>query len=530
MGKNMRGFAAGFAAGASIGRSLAKDWKEASLQSDLGDASQSNGVTEQVSGDAAKANIEQNFVPQEGGPQTAAEFIQQTPGVADVVAKQEAGFTTGGKSYASQEAAGAAARGLNVKAMSETYAKHGRPEDAARLELQGLQLKNAERQDRAGQEDEEYQASRKSLSEQFTGNRMYVENKAASDKYNADMATYQEALKKNPDNPAAAGMAPPKPTLRAMTGLDMLHDANLLMQHDMKYGKVDPDKALRYQKLVGDVKKEVGTEAFKLLHAGDVQGAVKSFEAQGDIRLPEGAQVEARKGFYEVGGQKVPTHELVVKLPDGKVQVINGLQGMDALDAADKIISNNFRGAELGMSKQRLGIAQAGEARERERFESTAPAREAVKTLGVLQLGLANESDPETRKVIQGKINDLKSISAKSAPHVSKVIYGDDNSASMVMSDGTVKPMVDNEGIPIKKGDDKRLQVSLAKVLAEGVTDETRLNESMSQAGNILTGKSPAKAKSSSFASEADVGAALKAGTIKKGDTVEVGGKKFRID
>ena len=475
--------------GLGTGYTLGEKIRDRAIQDDVAQASQTNQVSEQVSGADAKANIEANFVPQEGGPQTAAEFIQQTPGVADVVEKQGAGFTTGGKSYETRDSANAAARGLNIKAMSEAYAKNGRPEDAARLELQGLQLKNAERQDRAGQDEEEYHNSRKKLSEQFTGNKLYAENTAAQSKYEQDMAAYQEALKANPDNPAAAGMAPQKPALRSMTGLDMLHDANLLMQHDMQYGKVDPDKALRYQQLVGQVKKEVGTEAFKLLHTGDVQGALKAFHDQGDIRVPEGAQIEARKAFYEVGGQKVPTNELVVKLPNGSVQVINGLQGMDALDAADKIISNNFRGAELGISKQRLGLSQAENSRAQANFDAQGPQRQAVQTLGTLQLALANESDPDARKEIQGKINDLKSVTAKTAPHVSKVIYGDDNSASMVMSDGSIKPMVDSDGNPIKKGDDKKLQASLAKSLAEGVTDEKRLGEAMDQAGNILNGK-----------------------------------------
>lgn len=502
MGKNMRGFAAGFAAGASIGRSLAKDWKEASLQSDLGDASQSNGVTEQVSGDAAQANIEQNFVPQEGGPQTAAEFIQQTPGVADVVASQKAGFTTGGKSYDSQGAAGAAARGLNIKAMSETYAKHGRPEDAARLELQGLQLKNAERQDRAGNEEEEYQASRKSLSEQFAGNRMYAENKAASDKYNADMATYQEALKKNPDNPAAAGMAPPKPSLRAMTGLDMLYDANLLMQHDMKYGKVDPAKALQYQKLVGDVKKEVGTEAFKLLHTGDVQGAIKAFEAQGDIRLPEGAKIEARKGVYEVGGQKIPTNEIVVRLPDGQVQVINGLQGMDALDAADKIINNNFKGAELDLSRQRVGIAGAEAGRAAEKWAMEKPEVEA-----------RNEESKVQRTARKDYI---------------AAVEGGDASAIAKARQKAI-------AAGIKIGDDDKVGTfRLSSNPLTGGTDlvntKTGAVTSRDRKGNVVTPDGKKAAATTSFASESDVGAALQAGTVKKGDVVTVGGKSFRID
>lgn len=514
------GFVAGLAAGAALGRTFAKDIKEARLQNELGQAAKINQVTEQVSGDDARANIEQNFVPQDGGPQTAAEFIAQTPGVSDVVSGQKSGYTVGGKTYDTSDAAGAAARGLNLKEMSKVYAQNGRPEDAARLELQGMQLKNAERQDRAGQEEEEYQQSRKALSGQFTGNKMYAENKAATDKYNADMNAYQQALKDNPGNPAAAGMAPQKPVLRAMTGLDMLHDANLLMQHDMQYGKVDPAKALQYQQLVGQVKKEVGTEAFKLLHTGDVQGAIKAFEAQGDMKIPEGAKVEARKAFYEVAGQKIPTNELVVRLPDGKVQVINGLQGMDALDSADKIIGNNFRGAELGLSKARLGISQAENARAQANFDAQGPARQVVQTLGTMQLALANEKDPEVRKTIQEGIKDLQSVqTGKNAPHVSKVIYGDDGGAIMVMSNGEQRPMKDDNGNTIKKGD-KNLEVSLAKHMTMPGTGADSMGPALDQARNLLHGSA-----TPTFASTADADKAAKAGKIKSGDRVIVGGK-----
>lgn len=494
MGNGTRGFAAGFAIGANIGRNMAKDWKEAQLQEELGNASKSNQVTEQVSGEDAKANIEANFVPQEGGPQTAAEFIQQTPGVADVVAKQGTGFTTGGKSYESRDAASAAARGLNIKAMSETYARNGRPEDAARLELQGLQLKNAERQDRAGEGDESYMAARKKIAENFSFTKIQKENDAAAQKYDADTSAYQAALKANPDNPAAAGMAPQKPLMRTPTAMDKLNDFSAMIRNDAAHGRLDPAHMAQYQKMEEEIKGEIDVKALKLLHSGDMKGAIKAFEERGDLKIPEGAKVEMRKGVYEKAGMKNPTHELVVKMPDGTVQVYNALRDLETLNADDKIINNNFKGAELGLSKQRVGIAGAENSRAQARFDAEAPARDVVKTLGTAQLALANETDPDARKAIQGKINDLKTATAKTAPHVSKLIYGEDNMANMVMSDGSIKPILDGDGNPIKKGEDKKLQVSLAKVMAEGVTDEGRMRDSMGKAGDILSGK-PAKEK-----------------------------------
>lgn len=513
-------FVAGLAAGAAMGRQWAHDWREGSLRADVSDAGQRHQATEQVSGEEAKANIEANFVPQEGGPQTAAEFIQQTPGLSDVVANQQAGYTAGGKRYDTADSAEVAARGLNMKEMAKAYAKNGRPEDAARLELQGLQLRQAERADRAGQDDEEYNASRKETAKNYTWAKIQRENADAAQRYEAALTAHQKALKENPGNPALAGMAPQKPEARTMTGLDMLHDANLMMANDMRYGRVDPAKALQYQKLVQDVKKEVGTEAFKLLHTGDAQGAIKAFEAQGDIKLPEGAKVEARKAFYEVAGQKIPTHELVVRLPNGQVQIINGLQGMDTLDAADKIIGNNFKGAELGIARQRVGIAGQENARAQAEFDARAPVREVVKTLGTAQLALANENDPEARKAIKAKITDLQAASpGKNAPHVSKVIYGEGGNAIMVMSNGEQRPMVDGEGKPIKKGD-KSLEVSLAKHMTMPGSGSDQMGSSLQAARSLLHGDSLP-----SFASEAEAGKAAKEGRIKAGDRIVIGGK-----
>lgn len=150
--RNWNGFVSGFASGAAIGRALAKDFQEAKTRADVAEASQQNAVTEQAGGEEVRANIEQNFVPQEGGPQTAAEFIQQTPGVADVVAGQKAGFSVGGKSYDEHGAAQIAARGLNMRAMADAYERNGRPEDAGRLQMQAMQLKQAERQERDSDE------------------------------------------------------------------------------------------------------------------------------------------------------------------------------------------------------------------------------------------------------------------------------------------------------------------------------------------------------------------------------------------
>lgn len=406
-------------------------------------------------------------------------------------------------------------------AMSGVRAKFGDPEAAMHLKQQArigdlteLQIKGAQRGERTAQADEEYTNSRKELSSQFSGNKIRVDNDAALAKYEQDNSAYQDAVKKNPGNPAAAGIAPQKPSLRVMTGLDLLHDANLLMEHDMKFGKVDPAKALQYQQLVGQVKKEVGTDAFKLLHTGDIQGALDAFHAQGDIRLPEGAKIEARKATYDVAGQKIPTNELVVRLPNGNTQVINGLQGMDSLGAADKIIGNNFKGAELGLAKQRIGVESAGlglrqnaDARAQAEFDAGTPGRKLQSMVDTLRMGLADATTNEEKSAIAAKIQAIQSGIGpdKNAPSEVKL-------AAALVRAGVVK--TEAEGLKYalhnKDASPEKIRADIySNALKTSFNDSKKANEVANQAMKDLGYDTPA-AKPAAAPTAADITATAK--------------------
>lgn len=497
--------------GYRMGAQAVADFRDDQMRGEMGAAAKANAVTESASGDAALKNFQENYVPQEGGPATAAEYLQQNPDILKSMSPdRKASFSVGGESFDNSAAAQARMGVLNTQAMAGVLDKSGRPEEAMRLRQQArvgdlteLQIKGAQRGERTAQIDEDYNASRAKLGEQFSGNKMRVENEALAAKYEQDNAAYQNALKQNPANPAAAGLAPQKPALRVMAGLDMLHDANLLMQHDMSFGKVDPSKALQYQQLVGQVKKEVGTDAFKLLHTGDIQGAIKAFESQGDLKIPEGGKVEARKGVYEVAGQKIPTNELVVRLPNGNTQVINGLQGMDALDAADKIIGNNFKGAQLGMEKQRLGVESAGlglrknaDARAQAEFDAGTPGRKLQSTVDTLRMGLADATTSDEKSAIAAKLQAIQSGLGpdKSAPSEVKL-------AAALVRAGVVKTEAEGLKYALHSKDysPEKIRADIYNsALKTGYNDTKKANEVANQAMKDLgydTGGSAGAAK-----------------------------------
>lgn len=156
------GLAGGFASGLKIGRQVKKDWEEDELKADLRSAATTGMVENQTSGDEALSKFKENYVPQEGGPQTADEYIAQNPQVFAGMQGRKAGFAVQGQTFDSVDDARDHARGLNMSAMGRVYAQHGDPEKGARLEaearqqaLQGLQLKSAKRKD----VDEEFRSN-----------------------------------------------------------------------------------------------------------------------------------------------------------------------------------------------------------------------------------------------------------------------------------------------------------------------------------------------------------------------------------
>lgn len=130
----------GFKLGMSIGSAI----NGAMMQSDLGAASQSNSMVEEMTGDQALQQFQDNYVPQEGGADSAQEFLLQNPDLLKDLSGRKGGFSVGGETFESKQAAQDRVNTLNSQAMAKVYAKWGRPEEAQRLRMLAAQTRGVE--------------------------------------------------------------------------------------------------------------------------------------------------------------------------------------------------------------------------------------------------------------------------------------------------------------------------------------------------------------------------------------------------
>ena len=375
-------FGAGLAGGIGAGMKLGSAIREGMDQSALAEAmknattEEKSTVTEVNAPDAqtyAKDAETDTYVPKafdDKGELTAYGRQIQDSSVENPVAKQwiepqyESKTERVGKAFSSP----AEKRAAMLQAGVDFWTQKGNADRALDLQdrmeqhtFRQAQVKGVESAERQAQEeDDDKKHYVENVASQFYGTRKAQQNASILAEYEKQNAVYQEALKSHPGNPVAAGIAPQKPALLAVTPTEQLQDAARHMQYMVSKGKVSPTEQLQFMQMANGVQKEVGADTFKLLHAGDIQGAVKAFEAQGEMKVPEGARVDAQKSFFEADGQKIPTYELLVTLPSGEKNVFNGAQGLYAMDAADRIIQHAYKNEDLTFKKQEMGVQGSG--------------------------------------------------------------------------------------------------------------------------------------------------------------------------
>ena len=151
MGSFGGGFASGLVSGAAVGRNWRELYEQGQLQEELAKAAaKAPTVTEQASGEEAQKNLEANFVPQEGGPQTAAEYLQQNPAIAQALQTQKAGFNVGDRSFTDRTDATNAAAIARAGGIADVLDARGLTDQAHRTRSGAVKLADAER----GQADE----------------------------------------------------------------------------------------------------------------------------------------------------------------------------------------------------------------------------------------------------------------------------------------------------------------------------------------------------------------------------------------
>lgn len=273
----LRGFQLGMQIGGAVNGSM--------MEGDLGTAAQSNTVTESASGDQAIQNFQDNYVPQEGGPATAQEYLLQNPDILQSMSpERKASFDVGGDKYGTKDAAQRRAGDLNTQAQADVYSKYGRPEAAQRLRLQAMQTRGAEQQ----QADSDELRSVFSVSDALRPRNEPLRSSAATapDITGASGSPEHKSLDENsaPGQPVAAAQGPATQGAAAQQNYDLNTYLKTMapraVQTLLKQGKVAEAKQFN-----DFVESEEGRSYAKQwidgvrLHAiGDSAGALSKFE------------------------------------------------------------------------------------------------------------------------------------------------------------------------------------------------------------------------------------------------------------
>lgn len=387
-----------------------------------------------------------------------------------------------------------------------------------------------ERDLRAASKDEEYQSGKQDT---FNNSVFGQKNAAFAKQYQAYVQSkqqYDEAIAAG-KAPQEIGFAPQAPSRPAYTVADSLADQGSLLAHDAKYGKVDAKSFGDFTERLRKVEEEGYLKALNLAQGGgSIEQVAKAFNATGSMKLDPKAIVSDTMVKGQGG---VPERVIQFKDEQGNTQTINVMSELKSLGKANDALSafyqgeNNRRGdVQLGISGAQLGLAQKADKRAQTIFDVEAPVHEAKAGIAKLQIALAETTDPKEQALLSEKISTLASgkrgITAQHDP-------ADLMKANALVKNGIYPTQGEALDALVSKPDklyqtykDSAMKVTMN---AEGAIESAK--KMMVDDGWVKTsggtwkrGGSPAE-----FASVADVEAAVKAGKVKSGDKVVVGGR-----
>lgn len=140
--------------GYNFGVNAVKQFQDAQIEADAGKAYEHGGPTEGLSGQDTLAKFNENYVAQEGGPATAAEYLQQHPELAPAFADtRKADWTLNGKTQDKQFGDGEI-EAARSRASADVYAKAGKFKEASTLRRDAAQMGLTEMQLKAAQREE----------------------------------------------------------------------------------------------------------------------------------------------------------------------------------------------------------------------------------------------------------------------------------------------------------------------------------------------------------------------------------------
>lgn len=510
---------ASFAAGYGLGRQMVQDYREEDKRREIKKIADAKPETSEGftadDGDQLRAAAEsgQYDVAYDEGKGGYTVTPKSDPSQVGVIAKK------GVTDFLGQRTAGTLNEGqvdrARTRAMAGVLKSSGDVTGGMRLEREATQSERdeqrfgweqgrAQREQETAAREEEWRKGREGLLQQGAYGRVQAANTKARAEYDAAMQDYQRR--------AAAGeqglVEPKQPQLQQYGVGQTLADQLAVAAHDVQYGKGNPEGLARLAQMRDTLEREGYSRTLKLAQSGaPIAKVIEVYNSGGNDKVkPEDLvsdQVVDR-------GNGLKSRVLTFRGPDGKPVTIDTLAELESLDQADKLVDRVFRanaearaqGADRRAQEthstnmqDRQEKRQAGEALYAQRNPNATPAELAAVRSGVIAPVAGN-------KDYKLEMNEVATA------------FG--------------VPAVDAQGKPIMD------LMTGRQVVNRNTAAEDKFFAWMKKSGITDTNKGLLEYKAlqpdqagapMSFTSEADAEAAAKAGKIKKGDRVTIGGR-----
>lgn len=354
------------------------------------------------------------------------------------------------------------------------------------------QTKQWEREDRDLAREDEYRIGRDRILQETPA----AQYSTAMAKYEQDQATYDAALKAG-RSPEEIGPPPVRPDVQKPGPLQTLAGYARLIQHDYKYGKLNTDGLISFQDKYNRAEQENYVRALQVAQSGGTPEQVaKAFNAAGMQIDPRNLTISRTK---QANGPDQVTMSYVDG--NGRTASVNVLAELTAYGEAKQVYDLFFAGESNRRGNEQLQLAKNADGRAGARFAQDRADRKTEKEEKEAQrqasYNLWLEQNP----------NATEAQKAAARQQILKPRTGE---GGEITSD--YKPdSMGMGGTAIQK--DKAGNLVVTKIGPDG------------KVGQPMVIRPPGSDSTPKFASTAEAEAAVKAGKIKPGDRVTIGGR-----
>lgn len=216
------------------------------------------------------------------------------------------------------------------------------------------QTKEWERTDQDRAREEQYRTDRERLLQESP----IAQYRAVTQKYEGDMAAYNEALKsgKTPDE---IGPPPEKPNVQRPGPLQTMAGYAKLIEHDYKYGKLNTDGLINFQEKMGNIEKENYVKALQAAQAGgSPEQVAKAFNAAGMQIDPKNVTITKTK---QANGPDLVT--LNYKDEKGQAASIPVMAELEAYGQAKQVYDRFYNSEQNRRGNEQLQLSKNADAR-----------------------------------------------------------------------------------------------------------------------------------------------------------------------